>query len=82
MPNAILEELSGTSVPLKHVPIAETEKAIKFIIQNKRIEDHIIVLLDDTSQSPLLRLGSYFNDLFTKCRHIQMSFFLGIQYWK
>ena len=73
----VLQELSP-GIVMKHIPIAEAEKAIKFIIQNKRIEDHIVVILDDTLQSPSLRSGSYFNDLFTKYRLIQMSFSLGI----
>ena len=76
----IIRNLTG--IELVHVSIEAAEETVKYIIESKNIDEYVIVILDDTSQSPLLRPGSYFNNLFTKCKHIQMSFFRGIQFWK
>ena len=53
-----------------------------YINDFSRTHLNTLIILDDTSQSELLKNKSYFNDLFTKCRHIQCSFFLAIQYWR
>ena len=43
---------------------------------------HTLVLLDDIANSPLLKKPtSYLNSLMTQCAHINMSFFLAVQYW-
>lgn len=44
---------------------------------------HTLVLLDDIANSPLLtKPTTYLNSLMTQCAHINMSFFLAVQYWK
>ena len=44
---------------------------------------HTLVLLDDIANSPLLKKEtSYLNSLMTQCAHINMSFYLAVQYWK
>ena len=43
---------------------------------------HTLVLLDDIANSPLLKKPTtYLNSLMTQCAHINMSFFLAVQYW-
>ena len=43
---------------------------------------HTLVLLDDIANSPLLtKPTTYLNSLMTQCAHINMSFFLAVQYW-
>ena len=44
----ILKQLTG--IVLKHVPIEAAERIVKHVIENKKIEEHIVVILDDTSQ--------------------------------
>ena len=43
---------------------------------------HTLVLLDDIANSPMLKKPTtYLNSLMTQCAHINMSFFLAVQYW-
>ena len=43
---------------------------------------HTIILLEDATQFMRSKSAGYVNDLMTKCRHIQCSFFVIIHYWK
>ena len=43
---------------------------------------HTLILLEDATQFMKSKGADYVNDLMTKCRHIQCSFFVIIHYWK
>ena len=43
---------------------------------------HTLILLEDATQFMRSRNVDYINDLMTKCRHIQCSFFVIIHFWK
>ena len=43
---------------------------------------HTLILLEDATQFMKSKNADYVNDLMTKCRHIQCSFFVIIHYWK
>ena len=64
------------------------EEQIAEVFEKLHIEDfsrpylHTLVLLDDIANSKMLtKKTSYINSLLTQCAHINMSFFLCIQYW-
>lgn len=65
-----------------------SEEQISDVFEKLHIEDfsrpylHTLVLLDDIANSKMLtKKTSYINSLLTQCAHINMSFFLCIQYW-
>ena len=73
---------AGTEEGFDPVEI-ETMKDVLQIEDYSRSYLHTLVLLDDIANSPLLKKEtSYLNSLMTQCAHINMSFFLAIQYWK
>ena len=43
---------------------------------------HTLIMLEDATQFMKSKGADYVNDLMTKCRHIQCSFFVIIHYWK
>jgi hypothetical protein len=68
-----------------------------FVVQKKTLIDfkslkindfsrpylHTIFLFNDIAKSKLFnRATNYFNQLLPICRHIQVSFFLNVQFWK
>lgn len=68
--------------------IDDTDPEVVDILDNLGLEDfsrpylHTLVLLDDIANSPMLKKPTtYMNSLLTQCAHINMSFFLSVQYW-
>ena len=43
---------------------------------------HTLIMLEDATEFMKSKGADYVNDLMTKCRHIQCSFFVIIHYWK
>ena len=72
----------------KHLEEELSEKHKNELFENLSIEDfeneylHTIILLEDATQFMKSKNAEYINDLMTKCRHIQCSFFVIIHFWK
>ena len=64
------------------------QKHMNELSENLGIEDlekdylHTLIMLEDATQFMKSKGADYVNDLMTKCRHIQCSFFVIIHYWK
>ena len=72
---------AGTDIDEDPIEV-ETMMDVLEIEDYSRSYLHTLVLLDDIANSPLLRKPTtYLNSLMTQCAHINMSFFLAIQYW-
>ena len=72
----------------KHLENELPQKHMEELAENLSISDlsneylHTIILLEDATQFMKSKNAEYINDLMTKCRHIQCSFFVIIHYWK
>lgn len=72
----------------KHLEHELTQKHFDELSENLGIVDmsksylHTLILLEDATQFMKSKHVDYINDLMTKCRHIQCSFFVIIHYWK
>ena len=72
----------------KHLERQLSDKHLNELYENLSIDDldndylHTLILLEDATQFMKSKHADYINDLMTKCRHIQCSFFVIIHYWK
>lgn len=72
----------------KHLESKLSEKHFNELSEHLGISDlsneylHTLILLEDATQFMKSSHADYINDLMTKCRHIQCSFFVIIHYWK
>ena len=72
----------------KHLERQLSDKHLNELYDNLSIGDldndylHTLILLEDATQFMKSKHSDYINDLMTKCRHIQCSFFVIIHYWK
>ena len=72
----------------KHLEEELTPKHYEELTENLSLANldndylHTIILLEDATQFMKSKSANYVNDLMTKCRHIQCSFFVIIHYWK
>ena len=72
----------------KHLENELPQKHMEELAENLSISDlsneylHTIILLEDATQFMKSKNAEYINDLMTKCRHIQCSFFVIIHFWK
>ena len=72
----------------KHLEQELSQKHFQELSENLSIANldndylHTLILLEDATQFMRSRNVDYINDLMTKCRHIQCSFFVIIHFWK
>lgn len=72
----------------KHLESKLQPNHIQELFQKLEIHDlqsrflHTLIMLEDATQFMKSKSANYVNDLMTKCRHIQCSFFVIIHFWK